>query len=312
MSRSCGDEVVDDAAADRDRAVRDLLEPGDHAQRRRLAAARRADEDEELAVRDVEREVLDGLDAAVVDLVDVLELHLSHVAPSFVVTRVSRCGTPGRRSGSTASLAVDAKRPRRTSVSSSRAPSAASGRRTGSCARARARQSSRSSRRLAQVSDRVRGDVRVADAAARERADAAAQRDQLAVAVEQPASHVSGRPRHRPPRVLAPLALEPDLVAGEDHRHAGRRHLQPDADELPLAGAGDRRRSAPCRGCRAAPTSGATAATGRRRGTRASCATSPAREAAARRPGSPRSCSRSSAGSSSPRSHAHAGRMKPA
>ena len=63
--------VVDDPAADRDRAVRDLLEARDHPQRRRLAAARRADEDEELAVADVEREVVDGLDAVVVHLVDV-------------------------------------------------------------------------------------------------------------------------------------------------------------------------------------------------------------------------------------------------
>jgi hypothetical protein len=35
--------VVDDLAVDRDLAVGDLLEPCDHAQRRRLAAARRAD-----------------------------------------------------------------------------------------------------------------------------------------------------------------------------------------------------------------------------------------------------------------------------
>ena len=43
-------EVGHVAVADRDRAVRDLLEPGDHPQQRRLAAARRADEHEELAV----------------------------------------------------------------------------------------------------------------------------------------------------------------------------------------------------------------------------------------------------------------------
>ena len=47
-------------------------------------------------------------------------------------------------------------------------------------------------------------------------------------------------PRHRAARVLAPLALEPELVSGEDHRHAGRRHLQPDPDELALARARDR------------------------------------------------------------------------
>ena len=72
--------VVDDAAADRDRAVGDVLEPGDHAQRGRLAAARRADEHEELAVRDVERQVEDGLHAVVVDLVDFVERDVSHVS----------------------------------------------------------------------------------------------------------------------------------------------------------------------------------------------------------------------------------------
>ena len=46
-----GSSVVDDAAADEDLVRRrDLLEPGDHPQRRRLPAARRADEDHELAV----------------------------------------------------------------------------------------------------------------------------------------------------------------------------------------------------------------------------------------------------------------------
>ena len=57
------------------------LEPGDHAQRRRLAAARRPDEDEELAVCDVDREVLNRVDVPLVDLVDVFELHLSHIGP---------------------------------------------------------------------------------------------------------------------------------------------------------------------------------------------------------------------------------------
>ena len=46
--------VVDDVAADRDLAAGDLLEPGDHAQRRALAAARRADQHDELLVGDVE------------------------------------------------------------------------------------------------------------------------------------------------------------------------------------------------------------------------------------------------------------------
>ena len=63
-------QVVDDPVADRDRAVGDLLEPGDHAQGRRLAAPGRPDEHEELAVLDLEGQVLHGVEAVVVDLVD--------------------------------------------------------------------------------------------------------------------------------------------------------------------------------------------------------------------------------------------------
>ena len=71
-------EVVHDAIADRHRPVGDVLEPRDHPQRRRLAAARRADEHEELAVLDVQREVLHGVHVALVDLVDFLQLNVSH------------------------------------------------------------------------------------------------------------------------------------------------------------------------------------------------------------------------------------------
>ncbi len=46
--------VVDDRAVDRDLAVGDVLEAGDHAQGRRLAAARRADQHDEFLVGDVE------------------------------------------------------------------------------------------------------------------------------------------------------------------------------------------------------------------------------------------------------------------
>ena len=42
-----------------------LLEAGDHAQRRRLARARRAEQREELAVRDVQVDVVDRDDVAV-------------------------------------------------------------------------------------------------------------------------------------------------------------------------------------------------------------------------------------------------------
>ncbi len=60
MSRLFRRQVVDDVLADPDDAVADVLEAGDHAQRRRLAAPGRADEHHELAVHDVEIEPVDG------------------------------------------------------------------------------------------------------------------------------------------------------------------------------------------------------------------------------------------------------------
>ncbi len=56
-----------------ERAVGDVLEPGDQAQQGRLAAARRADEDDELARLDVEVDALDDVDGAE-RLLDVGEL----------------------------------------------------------------------------------------------------------------------------------------------------------------------------------------------------------------------------------------------
>ena len=49
---------------DLDVARGDGFEPGEDAQQRRLAAAARADDHEELAVRDVDRDVVDGDQAA--------------------------------------------------------------------------------------------------------------------------------------------------------------------------------------------------------------------------------------------------------
>ena len=57
-------QVVDPLAADDDVAAGDILEPGDHAQQGRLAAARRADEDDELAFRDLEVDALDDFEVA--------------------------------------------------------------------------------------------------------------------------------------------------------------------------------------------------------------------------------------------------------
>ena len=73
--------VVDDAVADADRPLRDRLEPGDHPQRGRLAAARRADEHHELPVGDVEVERAHRLGAVGVDLPDVVEHDVSHRRP---------------------------------------------------------------------------------------------------------------------------------------------------------------------------------------------------------------------------------------
>ena len=57
--------VVDDVAADEDLAVGDVLETRDHAQRRRLAAARWPHQHHELVVGDVEVDASHGLDLVV-------------------------------------------------------------------------------------------------------------------------------------------------------------------------------------------------------------------------------------------------------
>ena len=71
-------QVVDDAVADPDLAVGDLLEARNHAQGGRLAAAGGADENHQLTILDGETEVEDGLRAVVVDLLNVAELDLGH------------------------------------------------------------------------------------------------------------------------------------------------------------------------------------------------------------------------------------------
>ena len=91
-------EVVHDLAADANDAVADRLEPGDHPQRARLPAARRADEDDELAVADLEVEVADRVRPVRIDLVQLLQRDLGHGAQFFIRHR-SRC----RHSGCTGS-----------------------------------------------------------------------------------------------------------------------------------------------------------------------------------------------------------------
>ena len=71
-------EVGHVGAADRDLPRGHLLEAGDHPQQRRLAATGRADEHHELAVADLQADVVDGGDVAGVDLRQLLELDLGH------------------------------------------------------------------------------------------------------------------------------------------------------------------------------------------------------------------------------------------
>ena len=71
-------QVGDIAIADADDAVGDALEAGHQSENGRLAATRRADEDEELAIRYVEAEIPGGDIAVRVDLVDVLQGNSGH------------------------------------------------------------------------------------------------------------------------------------------------------------------------------------------------------------------------------------------
>ena len=86
-----GLDVVDHATVDLEGAGGDVLEAGDHAQRRGLAAAGRADEDDELLVSDLKVEVLHPLIAVGVLLAYVLKCEARHVR------NLSPCPTAARR-----------------------------------------------------------------------------------------------------------------------------------------------------------------------------------------------------------------------
>ena len=58
-------QIVDGLAADLDHAVADILEPGDHPQRRRLAAAGRTDQRDKLAILDLKIDAMHDVDIAV-------------------------------------------------------------------------------------------------------------------------------------------------------------------------------------------------------------------------------------------------------
>src|SRR5688572_23566651 len=70
--------VVDDALADPEHALADVLEPGDHAERRGLAATGWPHEDHELAVLDLQIHAPDSTRSVGIDLAHSVEGHSSH------------------------------------------------------------------------------------------------------------------------------------------------------------------------------------------------------------------------------------------
>ena len=74
-----GGQRVDGAVADAQLAASDALQARDHPQQRRLRAARRADEDHELAVPHFQVHPVHGLEAVGVHLLDLVEAQSCHV-----------------------------------------------------------------------------------------------------------------------------------------------------------------------------------------------------------------------------------------
>jgi hypothetical protein len=79
--------VVHDHPVDLERAAGDLLQPRDHPQKRGLAAARGADEDDQFALFDVEIDVAQHRDGAAIGLLDIGQLQIGHVSTA------SACGS---------------------------------------------------------------------------------------------------------------------------------------------------------------------------------------------------------------------------
>ena len=77
MSRSLGGTSLTTRSPMLDVAGADRLEPGDHPERRGLAAARGPDEHDELLVADLQVDVFDGVHD-VVELVDVFQDYLCY------------------------------------------------------------------------------------------------------------------------------------------------------------------------------------------------------------------------------------------
>jgi len=71
-------DLVDDSFADRDRALADLLQAGDHPKSRRLAASGRPDDDDEFAVTYRKGQVIYGAHSIRVDLCHMLKDDFGH------------------------------------------------------------------------------------------------------------------------------------------------------------------------------------------------------------------------------------------
>jgi hypothetical protein len=98
-------QVVDHLAVDHDLAAGDLFQSGQHAQQRALAAARGADQHDELAIGDVEADAVDNLDLAV-GLLDVAEADRCHLASPPKRLRRSPPGGRRQRPGKASSAAL--------------------------------------------------------------------------------------------------------------------------------------------------------------------------------------------------------------
>jgi hypothetical protein len=81
-------QVVDDLAADQHVTRGDFLEARDHAQRRALAAARRADQHDQFVVRNIEIDAAHRVDS-VEALGHVAQAYLGHDPQPFVAPAVS-------------------------------------------------------------------------------------------------------------------------------------------------------------------------------------------------------------------------------
>jgi hypothetical protein len=73
-----GLDAVDHAAIDRDRARGDLFEPRDHPQQGRFPAARRPDDNHQLAIRDIATDAVHDF-ALAIGFLDVVEGQRRHV-----------------------------------------------------------------------------------------------------------------------------------------------------------------------------------------------------------------------------------------